>query len=67
MFDLLKVSENYNCHLPKIGKLTVTGSFDLPKVRKITKVTHPKLVKVTSTLTLTLTQALDFMNEIYDG
>ena len=50
MFDLLKVSENYNCHLPKIGKLTVTGSFDLPKVRKITKVTHPKLVKVTSTL-----------------
>ena len=47
---MLKVSENYNYELAKISKLTVTGSFNRPKFRKITKVTCPKLVKATSTL-----------------
>ena len=48
--DLLKVSKNYNHNLPKAGKRTVTGNFNLPKVRKIIKVTCPTLVKVTNLL-----------------
>ena len=44
MHDLPKVSENYNLVLVKVRKVTVTDSFNLPKVRKIFKVTCPKLV-----------------------
>lgn len=39
-----KVSENYNRDLLKDNKVTKTDNFNQPKVRKMTKFTHPKLV-----------------------
>ena len=51
--DLSEVSVNYYSYLPKV---TVAEIFDLHKFKKVTKVTFPELVKVTSNfLTLTLT------------
>ena len=37
--------QNYNCILPKDSKVTLIENFDLPKVRIMTSVTCPKLVK----------------------
>ena len=34
----------------KVNKVTVTNCFNLPNVRKVTKVTCPNLVKLTSDL-----------------
>ena len=50
MYKLPKVSENYNCDLPKVSNLTIADNFYLPRVTKMIKVTCPKLVKVASDL-----------------
>ena len=48
--DLPKVCENYNFDLPKVSEVIVTYNLNLLKVRKMTKVTCPKLVKLASNL-----------------
>ena len=50
MYKLPKVSENYNCGLPKVNNLTIAGNFYLPRVTKMIKVPCPKLLKVPSDL-----------------
>lgn len=62
MNDLLNISGNYNPDLLKVSKKTEEDSFKLHKIRKMTKVTCPKLIKATIILlTLTKTQRLNFM------
>lgn len=62
MNDLLNVSGNYNPDLLKVSKETEEDNFKLHKIRKMTKVTCPKLIKATIILlTLTKTQRLNFM------
>ena len=59
---LAQSRENYNRDLPKVGKSD--RQFSLFKVRKVTKVTCPKLVKVTSNLLTTGSQIILFKGEL---
>ena len=62
MFCSKSVKVICNCDLLKVSKVITADSFNLPKVRKMIKVTCPKFIKVTSNLLeFMLTQRLDFM------
>ena len=50
MHDLPKPRQNHNCDLPEFIKITVMDNFDLPRIKKMTQVTCPKLIIVTSNL-----------------
>ena len=50
MHDLPKICEKYSHDLSKASKVSVSETFDLSKVREITRITSPKLGKVTSNL-----------------
>ena len=47
MNNLSKVGENYDRDLPKVNEMTRADNFNLPKIKKMTYVTCPKLVIVT--------------------
>ena len=50
MHNLSKVTKKYICDLPKVNNATVSETFDLAKVKKMTKITCPKLIKASSNL-----------------